>query len=166
MLVRTNILLLYNIMNQAHRQSESPDISLPGRVFFVKPRKYQKVGLRDEFLHENKLPLSSASNQPHEVIDLMISHPDLTSTPYTVWHLHRTLSVLMMTLVAKTLILLGFLIDRFDANDGQGASTIQRVLRGGNWREEMLWQLGEIVLSRSMLKHHELCSYIETLDRC
>ena len=46
----------------------------------------------------------------------------------------------------------------------QGA-TIQRVMRG-NWQEDMLWQLKEILLSKRMLEHHTLDSYIRTLNRC
>lgn len=45
----------------------------------------------------------------------------------------------------------------------QGAS-LQRVMRG-NWREDMLWQLNEVLLSDRMLRHHELDYHIKTLDR-
>jgi hypothetical protein len=44
-----------------------------------------------------------------------------------------------------------------------GAS-LQRVMRG-NWREDMLWQLNEVLLSDRMLRHHELDYHIATLDR-
>jgi hypothetical protein len=47
----------------------------------------------------------------------------------------------------------------------KGGATIQRVLRG-NWREDMLWLLHEIVLSKKMIKHHSLEYYIQTLARC
>ena len=46
----------------------------------------------------------------------------------------------------------------------QGA-TIQRVLRG-NWQEDMLWQLHDVLISKRMLEHHALDSYIRTLGRC
>jgi hypothetical protein len=45
----------------------------------------------------------------------------------------------------------------------QGA-TIARVLRG-NLREDMLWQLHEVVVTSSMQKHHSLDEYIKTLVR-
>lgn len=45
----------------------------------------------------------------------------------------------------------------------EGAS-LQRVMRG-NWREDMLWQLNEVLLSDRMLRHHELDYHIKTLDR-
>lgn len=46
----------------------------------------------------------------------------------------------------------------------QGA-TIQRVLRG-NWQEDVLWNIRDIVLSSKMLDHHTLDAYIRTLNRC
>eukprot|EP01031_Cornospumella_fuschlensis_P036021 gene36021-43686_t len=46
----------------------------------------------------------------------------------------------------------------------QGA-TLQRVFRG-NWQEDVLWGLEDIVLSHKMLAHHMLDSYIQTLNRC
>jgi hypothetical protein len=46
----------------------------------------------------------------------------------------------------------------------QGA-TLQRVLRG-NWQEDVLWQLHEILPSKKMLEHHSLENYIQTLNRC
>lgn len=46
----------------------------------------------------------------------------------------------------------------------QGA-TIQRVLRG-NWQEDVLWNIRDIVLSPKMLDHHTLDAYIRTLNRC
>lgn len=45
----------------------------------------------------------------------------------------------------------------------QGAS-IQRVLRG-NWQEDMLWLLHEILLSKRMIEHHSLESHFRTLSR-
>ena len=45
----------------------------------------------------------------------------------------------------------------------EGAS-LQRVMRG-NWREDMLWQLNEVLLSDRMLKHHGLDYHVQTLDR-
>jgi len=47
----------------------------------------------------------------------------------------------------------------------KAGATIQRVLRG-NWQEDMLWQLHDILLSKRMLEHHSLDSYIRTLNRC
>jgi hypothetical protein len=44
-------------------------------------------------------------------------------------------------------------------------ATIQRVLRG-NWKEDMLWLLHEILLSKKMFDHHSLKNYINTLARC
>ncbi len=45
-----------------------------------------------------------------------------------------------------------------------GAS-IQRVLRG-NWQEDMLWLLHEILISKKMFEHHALESYFKTFSRC
>ena len=45
-----------------------------------------------------------------------------------------------------------------------GAS-IQRVLRG-NWQEDMLWLLHEILISKKMFEHHTLESYFKTFSRC
>ncbi|CAM9575157.1 unnamed protein product [Chrysoparadoxa australica] len=45
-----------------------------------------------------------------------------------------------------------------------GGATMVQVMRG-NLREDMLWQLHEILLSKSMLQHHTLHNYITTLDR-
>lgn len=44
-------------------------------------------------------------------------------------------------------------------------ATIQRVLRG-NWQEDTLWQLHDVLISQRMLEHHALDSYIRTLNRC
>lgn len=46
----------------------------------------------------------------------------------------------------------------------QGA-TIQRVLRG-NWQEDVLWNIRDIVISTKMLEHHGLAAYLRTLNRC
>lgn len=46
----------------------------------------------------------------------------------------------------------------------QGA-TMQRVLRG-NWQEDILWNIQEILISSKMLEHHSLPAYIRTLNRC
>ena len=43
--------------------------------------------------------------------------------------------------------------------------SFQRVLRG-NWREDMLWTLRDILLSTRMFEHHNIESYINTLMRC
>ena len=43
--------------------------------------------------------------------------------------------------------------------------SFQRVLRG-NWREDMLWMLRDILLSTRMFEHHDIDSYIKTLMRC
>ena len=43
--------------------------------------------------------------------------------------------------------------------------SFQRVLRG-NWREDMVWMLRDIFLSRRMFEHHKIESYIKTLMRC
>lgn len=47
----------------------------------------------------------------------------------------------------------------------KGGASIQRVLRG-NWREDMLWLLHEILLSKRMLDHHSIDYHIKTLARC
>jgi hypothetical protein len=47
----------------------------------------------------------------------------------------------------------------------KAGATIQRVLRG-NWQEDMLWQLHDVLISQRMLEHHTLDSYIRTLNRC
>lgn len=44
-------------------------------------------------------------------------------------------------------------------------ATLQRVLRG-NWQEDVLWKLHDIVISQKMLEHHTLAAYIRTLNRC
>lgn len=46
----------------------------------------------------------------------------------------------------------------------QGA-TLQRVLRG-NWQEEVMWNIRDVVLSPKMVTHHDLEAYIRTLSRC
>lgn len=46
----------------------------------------------------------------------------------------------------------------------QGA-TIQRILRG-NWQEEVLWSVYEVLLSKKMIEHHTVDAYIRTLNRC
>jgi hypothetical protein len=46
----------------------------------------------------------------------------------------------------------------------QGA-TIQRVLRG-NWQEDVLWSLHDILISPKMIDHHTIEAYIRTLNRC
>ena len=43
-------------------------------------------------------------------------------------------------------------------------ATLQRVLRG-NWREDMLWQLNDIMLSEKMMNHHSIDYHIQALDR-
>jgi hypothetical protein len=39
------------------------------------------------------------------------------------------------------------------------------VLRG-NWQEDTLWQLHDVLISKRMLEHHTLDSYVRTLNRC
>lgn len=46
----------------------------------------------------------------------------------------------------------------------QGA-TIQRVYRG-NWQEDVLWRLRDILISKRMMEHHQLEAYIRALSRC
>lgn len=46
----------------------------------------------------------------------------------------------------------------------QGA-TLQRVLRG-NWQEEVMWSIRDVLVSPKMLQHHALEAYIRTLSRC
>ncbi|CAN0375482.1 unnamed protein product [Discosporangium mesarthrocarpum] len=46
----------------------------------------------------------------------------------------------------------------------RNGATMARVMRG-NLREDMLWQLHDIMLTKSMLSHHRLDKYIKTLDR-
>ncbi|CAM9144043.1 unnamed protein product [Choristocarpus tenellus] len=43
-------------------------------------------------------------------------------------------------------------------------ATMARVMRG-NLREDMLWQLHDIMLTKSMFAHHSLDKYIQILDR-
>ena len=45
-----------------------------------------------------------------------------------------------------------------------GAS-LQRVLRG-NWREDVLWQIHSVVVSKKMLVHHSVEQYANILNRC
>lgn len=47
----------------------------------------------------------------------------------------------------------------------QQGATIQRVLRG-NWKEDLLWTLHEILVSGRMIEHHTLEAHIRTLSRC
>lgn len=42
---------------------------------------------------------------------------------------------------------------------------MQRVLRG-QWREDILWTLHEVLLSKRMIDHHSLEEHIKTLSRC
>lgn len=46
----------------------------------------------------------------------------------------------------------------------QGA-TLQRILRG-NWQEEVLWNIHDVVVTKKMVDHHTLNAYIRTLNRC
>lgn len=46
----------------------------------------------------------------------------------------------------------------------KGGATLSRVMNG-NLREDMLWQLHDIMLTKSMLSHHRLDKYINTLNR-
>jgi len=46
----------------------------------------------------------------------------------------------------------------------QGA-TIQRVYRG-NWQEDVLWRMKDILISKRMMEHHKLEAYIRALSRC
>ena len=46
----------------------------------------------------------------------------------------------------------------------QNGASIQRVMRG-NWKEDVLWLLHEILLSDKMIAHHSLEYYIKTLSR-
>ena len=62
------------------------------------------------------------------------------------------------------LTLTNLLLRKFCSTAIQGAS-IQRVLRG-QWREDILWTLHEIILSKRMMEHHSLESHIKTLARC
>lgn len=45
-----------------------------------------------------------------------------------------------------------------------GGATIKEVLRG-NLREDILWQINDIFVSKSMLKHHSLDKYVTVLAR-
>jgi hypothetical protein len=47
----------------------------------------------------------------------------------------------------------------------KGGASMQRVLRG-QWREDLLWMLHEVLFSSKMLAHHSLEAYIRTLGRC
>jgi hypothetical protein len=44
-------------------------------------------------------------------------------------------------------------------------ATLQRVLRG-NWREDVLWSLHQVLISPKMLSHHTVDNYINILSRC
>jgi len=46
----------------------------------------------------------------------------------------------------------------------QNGASIQRVMRG-NWREDVLWLLHEILVSKKMAEHHSLEYIIKTLSR-
>ena len=46
----------------------------------------------------------------------------------------------------------------------QGA-TLQRILRG-NWQEEVLWNIHDVVITKKMVEHHTINAYIRTLNRC
>ncbi|CAM9807700.1 unnamed protein product [Ectocarpus sp. 13 AM-2016] len=46
----------------------------------------------------------------------------------------------------------------------KNGATLKRVMRG-NVKEDMLWQLHDIMLTKSMLSHHRLDKYIKILDR-
>lgn len=43
--------------------------------------------------------------------------------------------------------------------------TIRQILRG-NWQEELLWNIHNIIINKNSLRHHNLDSYIKTLSRC
>jgi hypothetical protein len=43
-----------------------------------------------------------------------------------------------------------------------GPSLLQRVQRG-NWKEDMLWRLHEVVVAPGMIQHHTLGEYIRAL---
>lgn len=46
----------------------------------------------------------------------------------------------------------------------KNGATLSRVMQG-NLKEDMLWQLHDIMLTKSMLSHHRLDKYIKILDR-
>lgn len=46
----------------------------------------------------------------------------------------------------------------------KNGATLSRVMQG-NLKEDMLWQLHDIMLTKSMLSHHRLDKYVKTLDR-
>jgi hypothetical protein len=46
----------------------------------------------------------------------------------------------------------------------KGGATMAQAMTG-SLREDMLWQMHDIMLTKSMLSHHQLHKYIETLDR-
>ena len=54
-----------------------------------------------------------------------------------------------------------FYLKRRARNDG---ATIQRILRG-NWKEDTLWQLHDIIVSKKALQHHNIDYIIHTLSR-
>ncbi len=90
-------------------KKDAKNINLPGRVFFIKSRKYKQVML---------ISLFSLCSIFHD----------------------------------------------FDMMMMKGA-TIQRVLRG-NWQEDILWNLHDILISEKMFQHHSIESFIKTLARC
>lgn len=46
----------------------------------------------------------------------------------------------------------------------KNGATLAQVTRG-SLREDMLWQLRDIMLTKSMLSHHRLDKYVRVLDR-
>lgn len=46
----------------------------------------------------------------------------------------------------------------------KNGATLSRVMQG-NLKEDMLWQLHDIMLTKSMLSHHRLDKYVKILDR-
>ena len=51
------------------------------------------------------------------------------------------------------------------ARQRKGGASLQRVLRG-NWREDVLWQLHQVLLTGRMLQHHSIENYVNILSRC
>lgn len=46
----------------------------------------------------------------------------------------------------------------------KNGATLARVM-SGSMKEDMLWQLHDIMLTKSMLSHHRLDKYVKILDR-
>lgn len=118
--------------------ADARSLNVPGRVFFMKPRKLKEVSLTTT--HSPTHRIASHRILSHHITCIR-SSADFGCLTFALSQIH----VLML-------------------HFRQGA-TMQRVLRG-NWQEDMLWQLHDVLISKRMMEHHSLHSYIRTLNRC